>query len=120
MDDFLITCPRGHPVQERIEGHLRNAFGEGVKFDRNANEVAGFTWVRNRVRRLLTIRMTQHVVAAVKRYYPGLLEGKRPSSQVEAKGMKLHEACDALELHVCLCASEWRIHQEDELHGPAQ
>ena len=97
VDDFLIVTPKDHPVLGRIELHFRAAFGEGVKFDRGADEVAGITWRRDREQRLITVRMTQHVVAAAKRYYPGLLEGKRPS-QNEAKGLKLHELCDKLEL----------------------
>ena len=97
VDDFIITSPKGHPVLERIEAHFHAAFGTGVKFGRDAEEVAGFTWVRNRRLLLLTVRMTQHVVAAAKKYYPGLLEGKRPS-KAEAKGMHLHDACDALHL----------------------
>lgn len=97
VDDFLISTPRGHPVMQRIEEHLRRAFSEKVKFKLEPNEFAGYAWTRDRRRRLLTVRMTQHVVAGVKRFYPALLEGKRPSRN-EAQGLKMHEVCDSLEL----------------------
>ena len=97
VDDFLITAPRGHPVMQRLEEHLKKAFGEDTKFTREPREFAGYTWTRDRRRRLLSMRMTQHVISAVKRFYPGLMEGQRPSKH-EAQGLKMHEVLDGLEL----------------------
>ena len=46
------------------------------------NEYAGYTFTESEDRRRITVRMTVHVLDAVSRFVPELLQGARPSAEL--------------------------------------
>ena len=61
-----------------------------MKSDTNPKEFAGYWIARDRERRVISLRMTQHVLDAVETHFPEILRGERPSRGI-AKGLSLQK-----------------------------
>ena len=84
VDDFAIATPEGTDHGEGTVAKFVEAFGPGVVVKRGAAacEYAGYTLAVSDDRSRVTLRMTMHVMDAVGRFVPELLEGKRPSAEL--------------------------------------
>ena len=99
VDDFLLKVHKDPEFIDLFEAAMKKVYGQGVKFDREAKEYASYVWVRDRPRRALTVRQPAHPEQVVRRFFPQLLDGVRPSKSGELKkGENFHTLLDSLRL----------------------
>ena len=104
VDEFLLMAPTDHPIIKATTTALEKKWGSNpvlgaMKVKPEAQEWRGYTFIRDRPRRALTIYMNRYLEQAVARHIPEMLASPsgRPSASLP-KGVAVKDILGALRL----------------------
>ena len=98
VDDILIMETKGSKAAvDRLYSQLTRRYGK-VKIERDPTSFVGYTILRDRERRALTVTMASPIAAAAKEHIPEYVDGKTLKEMGIPEGAKLRQMAEALTL----------------------